>query len=176
MNRLPHGCALRRATPADIDNYAAISRRTFADTYRGTHSAEVLERHVGARFTEEALRIELSDATREALVVTRGDAWVGYVLLHEGAPPSDVHGSHPVEVERFYVDADWHGRGVARPLMEAALDAARVRGGDVAWLSVWQENPRAVRFYERCGFVVVGSATYLFDGHPESDHLMAIAL
>jgi ribosomal protein S18 acetylase RimI-like enzyme len=87
-----------------------------------------------------------------------------------------VHGACPIEIARFYVHARWHGRGLAAPLMQSALDAIRTAGGDVAWLGVWEQNSRAIQFYHRQGFVAVGRTTYLFDGVPEDDLLLAAAL
>ena len=60
--------------------------------------------------------------------------------------------------------------------MAAALDAARAQGHDAAWLSVWQQNARAVRFYEKQGFRVGGRIQYVFDGTPEDDYLMIRSL
>lgn len=176
MTGLPHGCALHHATPADLAAYAGISRRTFADTYAATHHADAVARHVAARFTDARLRAELEGAHMQALAVTHGVEWVGYALLEAGPAPDAVRGANPVEVARFYVDRAWHGRGIAAPLMDAALDAARGAGHDMAWLGVWEQNSRACRFYARRGFATVGRATYLFDGLPENDHVMAIVL
>lgn len=176
VHQLPPGCVLRHAIAADLAAYGAFCRRTFTETYRASHPPEALARHVAGRFGDADLENELGDPQRTVLAVTHEGAWVAYALLRSGAAPAGVEGTHAVEVERFYVDDDWHGRGIATPLMDAVLEAARRRGGDVAWLAVWEQNSRATRFYTRCGFAGVGRATYQFDGHPESDQVMAIRL
>ncbi len=176
MPELPHDCALLLARPADLVPYGEISRQTFGDTYGATHAAAVVARHVAERFDDTHLRAELADPLRTALAVTHEGRWVAYALVRSGQAPVALTGTRPVEVERFYVDHAWHGRGVAAPLMEAALDAARQHRGDVAWLGVWEQNSRAIRFYTRCGFADVGRTTYQFDGHAENDLVMATPL
>lgn len=176
MQQLPPECRYRRATPADLAAYAELARRTFSETYRAAHDAGSLARHVAATLNDERLRADLESDTRSVLAVTVGSEWVAYTVLAAGAPPPEVPGERPMEIARFYVASAWHGRGIAAPLMHAVLDEARRQGGDVAWLGAWEHNARALRFYLRQGFEVVGRTTYIFDGQPEDDHLLAIRL
>ena len=67
----------------------------------------------------------------------------------------------PVQLQRFYVDRPFHGRGVAQSLMRAVDDAGRELGGRTLWLGVWERNPRAIAFYTKCGFVDVGRTSAL---------------
>ncbi len=176
MPTFPSGCALHRAGPVDLAAYAAFSRATFSDTYRASHSADALARHVAHTFRDDLLRQELDRPERAVLAVREGDAWVGYAVVECTPAPPCVRAQRPVEIARFYVTAAWHGRGLAAPLMAAALDEAQRQGGDMAWLSVWEQNPRAIQFYARQGFAPVGRATYLFDAVPEDDIVVAVAL
>jgi ribosomal protein S18 acetylase RimI-like enzyme len=74
-----------------------------------------------------------------------------------------------MEILRFYLRATWYGRGLAQPLMDAALVHARAGGHDGVWLQVWEHNARARRFYEKSGFVAVGTNPFLFGNTPEED-------
>ena len=56
--------------------------------------------------------------------------------------------------------------------MQAALQEARGGGYDVIWLGVWQENPRAVAFYERWGFQKVGTHVFRLGDDPQTDWIM----
>lgn len=63
-----------------------------------------------------------------------------------------------VEPESLYINTLWvnaayRGSGVADDLIECALVAAADRGLGALCLHVWLENARAVRFYQRHGFV-----------------------
>lgn len=176
MNGFPPGTALRRATTADLAAFCEFSRRTFIATYEAFHTPERMARHVAQRLNDQRLADELADPARTVLALTQDDMWIALAMLRGGHGQPDVPADRPVEVERFYVDREWHGRGIAAPLMSAALAAARDNGHDAAWLAVWEQNPRAVRFYEKSGFRIVGRHHYVFDGTPEDDHLMALDL
>lgn len=176
MHQFPANCILRRATVDDLAAYGEFCRRTFTETYQDSHDADALSRHVAASFVEPRLRADLEGGQRTVLAVTAGPEWVAYAVLAAGDAPPEVRGARPVEIARFYVGAGWHGRGLAAPLMDAVLDEARRQGGDTAWLCVWEHNARAVRFYLGRGFEPLGRTTYIFDGVPEDDHLLAITL
>ena len=167
---------MRRATTADLGPFAEFSRRTFVATYGPFQAPERMARHVAERLNDLRLGEELADPERTVLVLARGDNWAACAMLRRDHSPAEVVAVRPVEIERFYVDPDWHGRGLAAPLMAATLEAARQKNHDVAWLAVWERNARAIRFYEKQGFRIAGHHTYVFDGDPEDDHLMVLAL
>jgi ribosomal protein S18 acetylase RimI-like enzyme len=174
--QFPADCRVRRAVPADLAVYGEFCRRVFIDTYQADHDAGALSRHVAATLGDERLRADLEGEERTVLAVTVGEEWVAYALLAAGAVPPEVHGRRPREIARFYVASAWHGRGVAAPLMDAVLNEAKRQGADAAWLCVWEHNARALRFYLGRGFELIGRTTYIFDGRPEDDHLLAIRL
>jgi GNAT superfamily N-acetyltransferase len=173
---LPDGFSLRRATPDDLAVWGEFSRRTFEATYGPHQPPERMARHIASRLNDDRLREKLADPTRTVWLAERGGVLVGFAMLHVVEPPPEVVASRPVEVERFYVDASHHGTGLAGALMTDVCQLAHAAGHDVAWLGVWEGNPRAIRFYSKQGFRIVGQWTYFFDDVPEADHLMARAL
>jgi len=172
VNEFPPGFTLRRATPADQVPFGEFSRRTFGATYGPFQTPERMARHLTDRMNDRQLGEELADPARTVLALTHDDEWAAFAMLRGGDSPPEVSAVRPVEIERFYVAQEWHGRGIAAPLMAGTLAAARELGHDVAWLTVWERNPRAVRFYEKQGFRIAGRHIYLFAGTPEDDHLM----
>ncbi len=78
-----------------------------------------------------------------------------------------------LERRKWYISTvathpDYRGRGIARRLMEAALDYIRRRGGELALLTVRADNAPAVHLYESLGFVRYDSTTQLrLDGVPD---------
>ena len=94
----------------------------------------------------------------------------------DGAGNPDVDSAHPVELERFYLDHAWHGRGVAASLMEAVIRVASACAGDTLWLGVWERNARAIRFYRKWGFERVGAQTFRLGADLQTDDVMRRAL
>ncbi len=79
-----------------------------------------------------------------------------------------------VELVRFYVDRDYHGRGIASRMMDVVRDAAIALGAEVLWLGVWEHNPRAIAFYKKCGFTDVGTQDFWMGPERQHDRVMAL--
>ena len=56
--------------------------------------------------------------------------------------------------------------------MAATLDAAAAAGAATAWLGVNEENARAIRFYEKHGFVKVGRKHFRLGDRLEDDWVL----
>ena len=77
-----------------------------------------------------------------------------------------------VELQRFYLHADFHGTGIATRLLHHLLNAARAAGAGRIQLSVWKDAPQAIRFYTREGFRIDGSTVFWIEDDPKDDWLM----
>jgi len=67
---------------------------------------------------------------------------------------------------------EWRGAGVAHALMEWTMEEARVRGAREIYLTVYTDNHRARRFYERYGFQEVGPYKFMVGEQADEDIIM----
>jgi ribosomal protein S18 acetylase RimI-like enzyme len=61
-------------------------------------------------------------------------------------------------------------------MMDHCLQIAVDEGFDTVWLGVWEHNPKAARFYEKCGFQVFGSHAFWVGNDCQTDNLMKLQL
>ena len=170
---------IRRCIQSDAAMVAALGARLFTQAYSATHPEPELSRYLARSFNVDHFRAELADPRVRVLVVEAADgapAGYAHVRATTGSRPESVVASAPIEIVRFYIDAPWHGAGLAQQLMVACEREARAMGGDVVWLSAWQEAPRAVAFYRRAGFSIVGTTTFAFGERRDADYVMARSL
>ena len=168
-------CTIRRAVPEDAEPLAALAARTFRDTFEADNRPEDLASHE-ARSYSTALQLgEITSADMVTLLAIC-DGPAAFAQLRHGPTPACVSSSRPVELWRFYVDHAWHGRGVARQLMQAALDEAAATGATAVWLGVWERNPRAIAFYRKAGFGEAGTQAFRLGDDVQTDVVMARAL
>jgi diamine N-acetyltransferase len=77
-----------------------------------------------------------------------------------------------LELRRLYLKTKAHGLGIADELMEWALKEASARGAEELLLSVFVDNHRARRFYQRYGFEVVGRYDFMVGSHADEDLIL----
>ena len=85
------------------------------------------------------------------MVAKENDKVIGFVCYGDrGEEAPDVG-----EIFALYVLADYYGKGVGRKLMDAGLEQIKHYSQVNLW--VLKENVRAIRFYEKCGFLPDGT-------------------
>lgn len=170
---------IRPALPPDAPELALLGERLWRETYTGLIPASNLELHLAATFGADRQAGELADPASRTLVIERDERLRGYALLRAHGPEPEHPGcafSRPLEVARFYVDRSLHGSGAAAQLMSAVLALAAGAGHDGVWLQVWEQNPRAIRFYAKMGFLDAGEATYRIGKQVDRDRLLVHTL
>lgn len=173
MEQAPDDIHWRKAAREDAKPLAELAERTFRDTFAGANTPEDMDLHCRDHYGEAIQAAEIADPGRLTLLGADGERLAGYAQLRWDGAPACVAADSPGEIQRFYVAADRHGRGVAQSLMKACLDALSARGCDVAWLGVWERNPRAIAFYRKHGFVEVGEHVFALGRDPQRDIVMA---
>src|SRR4029078_6737417 len=129
--------------------------------------------HCRASFSPSIQAAEISSPAMHTLLSQSEGCIAGFAQLRWNSAIACVQAESPGEIERLHVVADWHGKGVARDLMDACIEAMTGDGCDVAWLGVWEHNPRAIAFYKKCGFAEVGDHIFLLGNDAQRDIVMA---
>lgn len=167
---------IRRATADDAKVLADLALKIFLDTFAARNNPADIELHANRSYGADIQRAELNDSSLTYLIAEAGATPAGFAMVGEPRSESCEGLDSPIELFRFYVDKDWHGKGIATPLMKAVYDEARARGGRTICLNVWQENPRAIRFYEKIGYRITGTVPYMLGNDLQTDWVMSIEI
>ncbi|WP_407429674.1 GNAT family N-acetyltransferase, partial [Arcticibacter sp.] len=145
---------IRKVTLHDIGALAQIGRQTFAETFSDTNSADNIARYLEEGFSMDKLTAEVRNTASAFYFVTLNEQVIGYLKLNTGNAQTEAMDAEALEIERIYVLAAYHGHKVGQILYNKAMQVAEERKSPFVWLGVWEKNPRAIRFYEKNGFVV----------------------
>ncbi|MFM7204762.1 MAG: GNAT family N-acetyltransferase [Myxococcota bacterium] len=167
---------LRPATLLDALPLSQLAESSFRDTFAAQNSIHHMDQHCANTYSESIQAQELQDPQLETLLCEDEGVLIGFAQLRFGEAPACVRGRAPGELQRLYVARAWHGRGVAHLLMQSCLETLRTRGADLAWLGVWEHNPRAIAFYQKWGFEEVGAHVFMLGDDPQRDLVMVRAL
>lgn len=137
---------VRKVVGDDLDAVLEIGRRTWPGTFEPIAGPEYVEMGLAKWWTSDAT-IPAIRSGRTLVAEVDGQV-VGMA----------VYGTHDDELVlwKLYVLPEHHSRGIGHLLLEAALDRGRELGHRRMAVAVVEGNDRALRFYERHGFVHVG--------------------
>ena len=180
---------LRQATGADAAALALVGAATFLEAFTWMLPGEDIIAHCAKHHTPKAYRTYLAvEGTRVTLAEVAGGAPVGYAMLTAPELPSFDVLATDVELKRIYLlsrfrslktpvlDACGHvveGLRAGQALMEAAVREARAMGRTRLLLGTHAGNERAIAFYRRNGFRVVGTRTFQVGSQVCSDYIFA---
>lgn len=164
--------SIRTATASDAEMLTDLARRTFYNAFAHMNSPENMESYMSQNFTLQKFSAQLANPRVIFLIAEIGATPVAFAKLFDADVPDCVSGPAAIEIERFYVDLQFHGKGIAQTLMQACFDHARQSGHGAIYLGVWENNHRAIAFYRKCGFEIVGSHVFQMGDEAQNDLLM----
>lgn len=143
---------------------------SFSDTFSHLYEADDLNAFLTS-FGVDDWEKQLADrkfACRIAEVERRP---AGYIKLGPLKLPIEAHGP-ALLLDQLYVLKEHHGIGLAHALMGWGLEEAVRRGAQQIFLTVYVDNHRARRFYDRYGFEAVGCYDFMVGNHADEDIIM----
>ncbi|MEZ4855830.1 MAG: GNAT family N-acetyltransferase [Gelidibacter sp.] len=80
------------------------------------------------------------------------------------------------ELDKFYVMRQFHGHGIGYGLLKAAESEVRAKGHGQLFLQVYDQNPKAIAFYKRQGYTIIGEADFAMEAHTYVNFVMTKVL
>lgn len=160
----------------DIDRLQAISKQTFYETFAAVNTEENMARYLAESFSIEKLTTELNNPDAAFYFAVQEGEVIGYLKLNTGASQTELKDSRALEIERIYVPKAFHGKKIGQLLYEKAIQVAREAGVAYVWLGVWEDNTRAIRFYEKNGFVPFDKHLFKLGDDIQTDIMMKLKL
>lgn len=154
----------------------AISKQTFYETFAPVNTEENMKRYMEESFSIEKLTEELKNPNSSFYFAVLNGEEIGYLKLNTGASQTELKDNTAVEIERIYVVQEYHGKKVGQILYEKAIQVATTLNAEYIWLGVWEENTRAIRFYEKNGFVPFDKHIFKLGDDIQTDIMMRLIL
>ena len=164
----------RDAVPEDAGTLTHLFARIFDDTFGHLYDPAdydaFMEDHSVSNWHER-----LEDEEFAVHIAEDDERAVGYSKLGSFMLPVATQ-KPAVTLHQLYVSKEYHGQGIADRLMDWTIVEARRRGAEELYLTVFTENMRARRFYERYGFEEVGPYKFMVGNQADEDIIMRLAL
>lgn len=169
------GYSLRERGPECAETLALIGPASFLEAFAGVLEGEDILAH--CRNTHSLAKYNgwlAQPETRACLAEVKG-APVGYALLCAPDLPIPT-APDDLELKRIYLLHRFQGAGIGAALMQWSIETARAMNKKRLLLGVHGGNKLAIAFYQRHGFVQVGTRSYQVGRTICSDLIMGIDL
>lgn len=147
---------LRHATTEDYNIIAHIGRVAVELSHRASCPKGDMTHFLDNHYNDEAIQRELSDSANiYHLLFYKGEP-VGFSKIILNATHPNIAYTSTTKLDRIYLLNDYYGLNLGYKLLNWNIELSRKNDQSSMWLFTWQGNERAVNFYKRNGFMIIG--------------------
>ncbi|KAI1185433.1 acyl-CoA N-acyltransferase [Nemania serpens] len=175
MSKPASNITIGHALASEASAIAKIGADTFTTTFGFAVTPEDLEKFLAATYVESAVLADLKDPAIETFVARdeTGKVWGMVQLVRKVADPGDPAPHAHAHLQRLYVVAEAHGRGIGSKLVAAVEAQARAEGFEKMSLGVWENSTKAQRLYAKLGYQKVGTTEFLMGACVHIDYVLS---
>ena len=146
---------IRKSIASDLDEVVAFGKQSFTETFGHLYPEEDLVTYLNSSYHNDKFLNYIEDNNKYGLYIAiDDDKIVGYILVSKGADlPHEEITDNCYEIVKLYITPNCFGKGISHSLMKEAMGWIYKFGNcNDIWLSVYSDNIRAQKFYQKYGF------------------------
>jgi ribosomal protein S18 acetylase RimI-like enzyme len=142
---------IRYANANDAESLGLVYSQSYQTAFRGIIPDNILDDVFSYEKRRDGLRIELSEGKLLNVVMHKEDKPIGFLTY--GKSKDENLDSSVIELLRLYILPSYWGQNIGSQLMSWGIKELQQKGYSKIRLWVIEENKRAIKLYERMGFV-----------------------
>jgi diamine N-acetyltransferase len=162
-----------KATENDFKLLANLGRQTFIESHGNCAEKSDVDSYVIEKYSYNVFEKELADPNNIYHLVYYKGQPAGYskIILNNSHP--DIRQPNVTKLERLYLLKDFYKLKLGFGLFNFNVELSKNNNQAGIWLFVWKENERAVNFYRKTGFEIIGSYDFkISETHSNPNHHM----
>jgi ribosomal protein S18 acetylase RimI-like enzyme len=164
-----------KATPKDNQLLSAIATQSFMESHGNSAPAEDINNYVAKKYNAEVMKEELNDAGNIYHIIYHDSEAAGFSKIILNSPYEKNTIQHVTKLERLYLLEQFYNLRLGAALFDFNLNFIKNNHQLGVWLYVWKQNERAVNFYKKKGFVIIGSYDFaISETHANPNHQMLL--
>ena len=164
-----------KAKPDDTEIIAEIGKRSFIESHAHSASQEDIDTYVNSKYSPGMIKEELCNVMNIYHIIFYTSQPAGYskIILNENH--SDISLKNVTKLERLYLLKEFYDKKLGYELFKFNIELSKKNKQTGMCLYVWKENYRAVSFYQKAGFRIIGSYDFKLSGtHSNPNHQMLL--
>jgi ribosomal protein S18 acetylase RimI-like enzyme len=146
-----------KATEKDYAPIVSIGKVSVADAHRDSCSAEDLNEFLEKNYNNDSIKAELNNTKNIYHILNYNGNSVGFSKINLNAKHPNVADENVTKLDRIYLLKEFYGLKLGLELLNFNITLAKSNNQSGMWLYTWVGNNRAVNFYLKAGFKIIGS-------------------
>lgn len=167
---------MRLATVQDAEQLQLIARQTFFETFAAQNTQENMNKYLEGDLSLPKLNAKLDNAGSAFYFASLHNQLIGYLKLNFDQSQTELQDNSAVEIESIYVLQAFKAKKVGHLLYQHAVAVAKERQAAYLWLGVWEQNFKAIAFYEKNGFVPFDKHLFTLGDDVQTDIMMKLSI
>ena len=157
----------------DLNELRSISIETFKQTFAAQNTKENIRLYLKNKISIKQLKKEIYNPNSKFYFIYQKNKIIGFLKLnYNDSQREKMYLNNGFEIERIYLIAAFQGKGLGKKLITKILNMGKEMGYRKAWLGVWENNFRAIKFYKKYGFKKFGQHNFLLGNDLQTDYLL----
>lgn len=165
---------IRPAKSNDAQCLAQLAQATFKAAFSHSCNDHDMALYCESNFTATIQLKEILDTNIVTLLVFLNNELVGFAQVGLDSFNKYLKVEQQMELKRIYFVNKYHGSGLASKLMTEIHKIWSNSNAQCIWLGVWEDNSKAIAFYHKYGFRIVGEHIFQLGQDPQRDLIMAL--
>ena len=164
---------IRQAEAQDCELIVRIGKLAVELSHRDSCSAEDMNHYMSAHYTSDAINEELATPENIYHLIYYGAQCVGFskIILNMGHP--NIPERNVTKLDRIYLLEEFYGLKLGYEFLQFNIGLSQRNNQSGMWLFTWTGNERAVNFYKRAGFTIIGTHKFkVSETHYNPNHQM----
>ena len=162
-------------TPSLLDaaSLSEMGKRTFLDAHSQSASPVDIAHYIETKYGIGEIETELKNPDYIYRLIYKTQEPAGYSKIILNSSPTNFRFENATKLERLYIEKKFYGLNFAQELLHYNIGYSKSYDQKGMWLFVWVENLRAIAFYKKLGFEIVGAYNFeLSPTHSNPNHIM----
>jgi len=152
-----------------------IGATTFYDSYKNENTEADMQAYIANTYTLKKLAQNIGNQNIIYFLAYNQTGDVGYIKLLLNQVNGKLVGNN-AEIEKIYVREAFHGKGIAHELMAFTVNYCKQYNYQNIYLGVWQQNHKALKFYDKFGFKTFDTRTFQLGKRLCNDFMLNLVL
>lgn len=152
---------------------AEIGKQAFWESHGHSASKEDINSFIAKTYSKAAINKEFENANILYHLVSFNDKIAGFSKIELNTSNVNIKDPNITKLDRLYLLKEYYGKNLGAKLVDLIIELSKQNHQNGIWLAVWKENQKALNFYLKAGFTMVGEFNFkISETHSNPNHIM----